>query len=108
MKLIIAVVNKDDASGLTVRLNKAGLMSTKLSTTGGFLRAGNVTLLIGVEEERVDECLAIMEECCSKRTQMVSTATGGHSEQFFTTLPVEITVGGATVFIIDVERFIKM
>ena len=108
MKLIIAIVNKDDSAGLTASLSDSGFMSTKLSTTGGFLKVGNVTLLIGTEEENVDKCIAIMEECCSKRTQMVSTATGGHSEQFFTTLPVEITVGGATVFIIDVERFIKM
>ena len=108
MKLIIAVINKDDASLLTSRLNKEGFMSTKLSTTGGFLRAGNVTMLLGVEEDRVDKCLQIMEECCSKRTQMVSTGAGSHAEQFFTTLPVEITVGGATVFIVDVDKFIKM
>ncbi|MBR3767414.1 MAG: cyclic-di-AMP receptor [Clostridia bacterium] len=108
MKLIVAIVNKDDASGLTSKLNKAGFMSTKLSTTGGFLRAGNVTLLIGVEEEKVEPCLKIMEECCSKRTQIVSTSAGNHADQFFTSLPVEITVGGATVFIVDVERFIKM
>lgn len=108
MKLIVAIVNKDDSSALNTRLNKGGFMSTKLSTTGGFLRAGNVTFLIGLEADRVDECLEIMEECCSKRSQMVTTAAGHYAEQFFTTLPVEITVGGATVFIVDVERFIKM
>lgn len=108
MKLIIAIVNKDDSSLLTSNLSKAGFMSTKLSTTGGFLRAGNVTLLMGVEDEKVDECLGILEECCSKRTQVVSTAAGNHADQFFTSLPVEITVGGATVFIVDIEKFIKM
>lgn len=108
MKLIIAIVNKDDSSLLASNLSKAGFMSTKLSTTGGFLRAGNVTLLMGVEDEKVDECLGILEECCSKRTQVVSTAAGNHADQFFTSLPVEITVGGATVFIVDVEKFIKM
>ncbi|MBR2410735.1 MAG: cyclic-di-AMP receptor [Clostridia bacterium] len=108
MKLIIAIVNKDDSSLLTSHLNKAGFMSTKLSTTGGFLRAGNVTFLMGVEDERVEECLGILEECCSKRTQVVSTAAGNHADQFFTSLPVEITVGGATVFITDVEKFVKM
>ncbi len=108
MKLIIAVVNKDDSGKLTVNLNKAGFMSTKLSTTGGFLKAGNVTFLIGVEEEKVDSCLDIMRECCSKRTQMVSTGAGSHMDQFFTSLPVEITVGGATVFVVDIEKFVKM
>lgn len=108
MKLIIAVVNKDDSSKLTVNLNKAGFMSTKLSTTGGFLKTGNVTFLIGVEEEKVDSCLDIMRDCCSKRTQMVSTGAGSHIDQFFTSLPVEITVGGATVFVVDIEKFVKM
>lgn len=108
MKLIIAIVNKDDSAGLTANLSNAGFMSTKLSTTGGFLKAGNVTLLIGVEDEKTDDCIKIIEECCSRRTQMISTAAGNHVDQFFTSLPVEITVGGATVFIVDVEKFIKM
>ena len=72
MKLIIAIVNKEDSSKLISNLNKAGFMSTKLSTTGGFLSAGNVTLIIGTEEEKVDDCIKIMEDCCSKRTQMVA------------------------------------
>lgn len=108
MKLIIAIVNKDDSSKLTAELNKAGFMSTKLSTTGGFLKTGNVTFLIGVEEEKVDSCLGVMEGCCSRRTQMVSTGAGSHMDQFFTSLPVEITVGGATVFVVDVDKFVKM
>ena len=108
MKLIIAIVNKDDSGKLTTNLNKAGFMSTKLSTTGGFLKAGNVTFLIGVEEEKVDECLDVMRDCCSKRTQMVSTGAGSHMDQFFTSLPVEITVGGATVFVVDIDKFVKM
>lgn len=108
MNLIVAIVNKDDASALTVKLNKSGFMSTKLSTTGGFLKTGNVTFLLGVEDEKVDSCLKIMEECCAKRNQTVNIASGHYAEQFFTSLPVEIPVGGATVFIVDVERFIKM
>ncbi|MBQ6897912.1 MAG: cyclic-di-AMP receptor [Clostridia bacterium] len=108
MKLIVAIVNKDDSGKLTSNLNKAGFMSTKLSTTGGFLKAGNTTFLIGVEEERLEECLDVMRECCSKRTQMISTGTGNHMDQFFTSLPVEITVGGATVFVVDIDRFVKM
>lgn len=108
MKLIVAVVNKDDSSNLTAKLNKGGFMSTKLSTTGGFLKTGNVTFLLGVEDDKIDECLKIMEECCAKRTRTVNVGSGHYAEQFFTTLPVEIPVGGATVFIVDVERFIKM
>lgn len=108
MKLIIAIVNKDDSSDVAQRLSKAGFMSTRLSTTGGFLRAGNVTMLIGTDAEKVDEVIRILGECCSKRTEIINTATGNYAEQFFSTLPVEVTVGGATVFVVDVERFVKM
>ncbi len=108
MKLIISIVHKDDASDLQSHLTKGGFMSTRLSTTGGFLRAGNVTLLIGVEDEKVEAVLQILQDCCSRRTEIVTTGGGSYSEHFFASLPVEVTVGGATVFILDVERFIKM
>lgn len=108
MKLIVAIVHKDDAGTVSLRLSKAGFMSTRLSTTGGFLRAGNVTLLIGTEDEKVDDVVAILGACCSRRTEIVNTATGNYTEQFFSTLPVEVTVGGATVFVLDVDRFLKM
>lgn len=108
MKLILAIVNKEDSSFLVQKLNKAGFMSTKLATTGGFLRAGNITLLIGTEEERVDEVIGIITDCCSKHTQIINSASVLNAEQYFTSLPVEVTVGGATVFVIDVDRFIKV
>ena len=57
MKLIIAIVNRDDASAVTQTLTKNGFSSTRLSTTGGFLMAGNVTLLIGVDEEKVQTAI---------------------------------------------------
>ena len=108
MKLIVAIISKEDSSTVVTRLNKAGLMSTKLSTTGGFLRAGNVTLLIGAEDSRVDEALKIITECCKKHTEIIQSSSIANAEQYFTALPVEITVGGATVFVLDVEKFLKV
>ena len=108
MKLIIAIVNKEDSSELIRQLNKANYMSTKLATTGGFLRAGNVTLLIGTEEERVDPCLDIMRQCCSQHTQLINSTAVNYPDQMFASAPVSITIGGATVFVIDIDRFIKM
>lgn len=108
MKLVIAIVNRDDSAELIHMLNKAGFMSTRLSTTGGFLRAGNITLLIGTEDEKVDRVVEILRECCSQRSEIVSGASGNYSEHFYTSLPVEVRVGGATVFVVDVEQFIKM
>lgn len=108
MKLIIAIVNKDDSGTVIQKLNRSGFMCTKLSTTGGFLRAGNTTLLIGTEDDMVDDAIDIIRKYCSKRIETVNAATANFSEQFFSSVPVEVTVGGATVFVTDVEKFIKM
>jgi uncharacterized protein YaaQ len=108
MKLIIAVVNRDDSADLIHKLNKAGFMSTRLSTTGGFLRAGNITLLIGTDDDKVPRAIEIMRACCSRRTELVTNASGNYADHFSAALPVEVTVGGATVFVVDVEQFIKM
>ena len=108
MKLIIAVVNSDDASAVLGGLSKAGYSATRLSTTGGFLRAGNVTLLIGVEEEKVDDVIALIGEHSRSRKQMTVPAPAGGVEGRLIAMPVEITVGGATVFVIDVEKFVKL
>ena len=108
MKLIIAIVQDEDASRLISTLMSDGYRVTKLATTGGFLRAGNITLLIGTEDEKVDRVVEILRECCSQRSEIVSGASGNYSEHFYTSLPVEVRVGGATVFVVDVEQFIKM
>ena len=55
MKLVVAIVNNDDSHAVLSEITRAEFSATKLSTSGGFLRAGNVTLLIGVEDERVSE-----------------------------------------------------
>ena len=73
MKLVIGIVNSDDVNELLSEITKASFQATKLSTSGGFLKMGNVTVLVGVEDERVDEVIEIFKECCSRRKQMVST-----------------------------------
>lgn len=108
MKLVIGIINSDDASDLLSEITKASLQATKLSTSGGFLRAGNVTVLVGVEDNRLDELIAIFEKCCSKRTQTVPTVPPFIGEGFVSTAPVQITIGGATIFVIDVEKTIKL
>lgn len=106
MKLIIAIVNKDDSNVVSSALTKEGFSVTRLATTGGFLRAGNTTFMMGVENDRVDAAIAILEKYSQKRTQMVPSttygATAGHA------FPMEVTVGGATVFVTDVERYEKL
>lgn len=107
MKLILAIINSDDSSALSSALTKSGFSATRLATTGGFLRAGNTTMLIGVEDEKVDAVLAIVSKCCKKRRQMAATSTP-YGMESYASYPVEISVGGATVFVLGVDQFIKL
>ena len=102
MKLVLAIVNKDDSSAVSTALTKEGFSVTKLATTGGFLMAGNTTFLVGVDDERVDQVLATIEKHSKKRTQMIPSTSYGTSA--YASFPVEVTVGGATVFVMKSER----
>jgi len=109
MKLVIAIVNHDDANLVTQALAKGGFSSTKLPTTGGFLMAGNVTILIGVEDERVEEVINIIHEHSHSRKQIIPASYPmGMQSNFCLTPSMEVTVGGATVFVLDVERFERL
>lgn len=109
MKLIIAIVQDEDASRLVSQLMSEGFGVTKLATTGGFLRAGNTTLLVGVDDVRFDSAMAVIEKVCKSRKQLApSPATMAGPVGGYSPYPVEVTVGGATVFVMNVEQFIKM
>ena len=107
MKLIVAIVNKEDSKVVNSELIKAGYAVTRLSTTGGFLLAGNVTMLIGTEDEKVDSCIQIISNYSRQRTEMVPS-TASYGVAVTTAFPLEVTVGGATIFVTDVERFEKL
>ena len=109
MKLIIAIVQDDDSGDLVDILTESGFRVTKLATTGGFLKAGNTTLMIGVEKENVDKVLSQIEEVCKTRNQLVTTPTPvAGSTGVYVPYPVEVEVGGATVFVVDVDKFVKI
>ena len=93
VKLLVAVVQDADAPALMERLVKVGLRATKLASTGGFLRQGNTTLLVGVEDHQLEQALSCIREVCRHRLQRLP---GGASE---------VEVGAATVFVVAVERF---
>jgi len=108
MKLIIAIVQDEDASRLIGSLMDEGYGVTKLATTGGFLKSGNTTLLVGVEDNRLDGCLSIIEKVCKSRKQIAtSPVTMGGSAAMYASYPIEVTVGGATVFVLTVDQFVK-
>ena len=104
MKLVLAIINRDDAKAVTTNLTKKGFSSTRLATTGGFLMAGNVTILVGVDEEKGQSVIDVIKEFSHARKQMIpTTAEVGYG--YYPAMPVEVTVGGATIFVVDIERF---
>lgn len=109
MKMIIAIVQDEDNQRVNAALMEKGFRATRLATSGGFLRAGNTTLMIGVEEERVEEAIDLIKAVCKPRTQTVAApAPTVDASGFFIPYPVEVTVGGAIIFVLDVAQFIRV
>lgn len=105
MKLVFAIVNSEDASTVSVELTKRGYIVTKLSTKGGFLKVGNTTFMIGVEDEKVDDVVNTIRDYSSKREQTVPNLSAHPGESLPTAM--RVTVGGATIFVTDAERYEK-
>lgn len=106
MKLVIAVIHDRDQKRTTEALRGAGFRFTKIGSTGGFLREGNVTVLVGAEEEEVDQIMGILEESSRTREQYVNVLPPEATPVgTFLANPVKVQVGGAIAWVIDVERF---
>ena len=109
MKLIIAIVQDEDASRLVSSLMNDGYGVTKLATTGGFLRAGNTTLLIGVDDDRFQGAMSIIEKVGKSRKQIATSPSPvAGTASVYVPYPIEVMVGGATGFVLEVEQFIKL
>ncbi|MGI6642936.1 MAG: cyclic-di-AMP receptor [Bacillota bacterium] len=108
MRLIISVVQDKDAPRLIESLVKEGFSATKLASTGGFLREGNSTVLIGVDDGQTDRVLEVIKKTCQAREQLVTPITPVGPGESYVPYPVGVVVGGATVFILPVERFVKV
>lgn len=109
MKLAYIIVSSEDDNKVMSALNKHGFSVTKMASTGGFLRAGNTTMIVGTQEERVERLVEIVKKECGPRqriTANVSPTVG--ASQGITPYPVMVDVGGATIFVVDVERFEKI
>lgn len=107
MKLIYAIVNNDDSSMVSSSLTKAGFFATKLASTGGFLKAGNTTFMIATEDENVDTVIELITKYSKRRSQMVPN-TAAYGVGGYSAFPTEVSVGGATIFVTDIERFEKV
>jgi uncharacterized protein YaaQ len=104
MKLIIAVIQSQDSNRLLHALIEFRV--TKLSSTGGFLKTGNTTYMIGIEDVKVNKVLEIIKENCKSRNQLVAPISpmGGNADSFIT-YPVEVKIGGAAVFVLPIDQF---
>ncbi len=111
MKLIFAVVHAEDAKGAAKELNKKQFGVTELSSSGGFLRKDNCTLMIGTEDEKVGEVMDVLKETCAKREE-VEIVTPYLSEGMqipnYAYTPIKVEAGGAIVFVVDVAEFWKI
>ncbi|HCT65560.1 MAG TPA: hypothetical protein DIC60_09910 [Lachnospiraceae bacterium] len=108
MKLVLAIIHDEDAPDIMKILNEKAFMVTKLASTGGFLRSGNTTLIIGVENDRVDEVIEIFQAKCKMQKKIVGETTPYTNMDGFMRHPIEVEVGGATVFVMEVSQFIKI
>ena len=109
MKLIIALVQDEDASRLISTLMSDGYRVTTLAPPGGILRPGTTTLLVGVEDEKLKNAMSIIEKVCKSRKQIATSPSPiSGTTGVYVPYPIEVTVGGATIFVLDVEQFTKI
>jgi uncharacterized protein YaaQ len=106
VKLVVCIVHNRDKSRITDEMVKAGYKFTIIGSTGGFLREGNTTFLIGVEDEDLPNVQHIVAENCSAREQLVNiTPFEAAPPGAFIPSPVKVPVGGAILFVLNVDQY---
>ena len=108
MKLILAVIQNEDEDALTEAMEMEGMSVTRIGSSGGFLRASNVTLMLAVENQQIERVLALLGKHCKRRTKHLHPWMPSMEarERFLGAIPVE--VGGAAVFILSLEHMEKI
>lgn len=108
MKMVMCVVDDIDAYSLLDALSDGGFMATKLASSGGFLRRGNTTLLIGVDDDKKEDLLELVRKICKPRKQMVPVSPVFAMEESVIPTDVVVKMGGAVVFVLDVVEHFKL
>jgi uncharacterized protein YaaQ len=109
VRLVVAVVNHEDAGALVDALLEKEYRATRLHSSGGFLKQSNATIILGVDEAAVDDVVEIISANCKSRTQVVNPMPPiMEPGEFFMPYPLEVEVGGATVFVMPVERYERL
>ena len=107
-RLLLAVLRKDDYEETVAQLNSHGFFVTKLSSSGGFLKRENVTLMLGVESGRLEEAVALLKTFAGRRRSQtyVMPAPDG-SVYTGNAAPLEVDAGGVTIFTMKLDGFQK-
>lgn len=110
MKMIIAIVQNDDVNKLISTLRENGFSCTKLASTGGFLSSGNTTILSGVDDDKIDAEIEVIRKICKTKKKITAAMPPSSCCTVGGYLPhtIEVTVGGAVVFVTPVDRFEKI
>jgi uncharacterized protein YaaQ len=108
MKLIMAIVSSDDSREVLDRLTKAGFRATVISTTGGFLREGNTTIFLGIDDNKITQAIEVVRQTCRRRTQWVSPLPTLEGPGLEMSEPIEVSVGGAVVLVMNIEQFVQV
>ena len=107
-QLILSIVQDEDAGPVIEALTGDGFRATRINTVGGFLRKGNATILVGVERERLQRALLIIRDNCETRTEYFVPTAPGEVGEPYPLDPIQVQVGGATIFVLDCERFERL
>jgi uncharacterized protein YaaQ len=107
-QLILAIVQDEDAGPVIEALTGDNFRATRINTVGGFLRKGNATILVGVERERLQRALLIIRDNCETRTEYFVPTAPGEVGEPYPLDPIQVQVGGATIFVLDCERFERL
>ncbi len=109
MKLIFAIVNNDDSQSVQTAVTENGFQVTKLASSGGFLKAGNTTFMMAVDDSRVDDLIEVIRKHSRKRKQLMTPVTAyDAAASSYGAFPVEVSIGGATIIITNIDRFEKV
>ena len=110
MKLVYAIVRNDNEDDVVSQLTQHHYSVTRLSTTGGFLKMGNTTLMIGAEDSKVDEVIELIKQECGQHQRLTVNMpyVSGTTMVNYATVPMSVEVGGATIFVMNVDRYEKI
>lgn len=108
MKLVTAIIQSRDARPVTKALIGQGFQITQNQTIGAFLQEKNATIISAVEDDQVDQVIKIIEENSKTRTQIIPPMIDIAQVESFTSGATEVQVGGATIFVQNIEQFKKI